>query len=242
MSAVDSLRLAVARVVDDDLALDDGIYSVEVFVNDVELTSRGAGLGMDPYDLLVPQCTLHAEPRPKQVTFARCGCGMSGCDSTKVVVRRDRDVVRWDWVGHRPLDRPALFRFEDYEAEIVRAEADHSWEPPERAAGRLVLERIASRALPDGVVVEGFSSNWDDDNTTFVVALFIEDIGQVRVAFPWNWHDPRSLADKVVTTLVERPRVEWTARYFDENSPGTTHPPRVPGTWIRWRPSMGRPF
>lgn len=241
MSSVDRLRLVVACTVDEDLAWDNGTYSVEVFVNDVELTSRGAGLGMDPYDLLVPECRLHAGPRPRQVPFARCSCGDFGCDSTKVVISREGDLVRWDWVGHRPLDRPVTFRLAEYEAEIVRAETDHSWEPRDRAAGRLILDRAAGRGMPHGVALEGFSNNWDDD-TTFLVTLLIEDVGQVVGAFPWNNHDPGALADEVISTLVERPMVEWTARYLDQGRPGGSDSARIPVTWTGWHPGQGRPF
>lgn len=93
--------------------------------------------------------------------------------------------MRRDWRGHRPLDRPVTFSLAQYEAEIVRAETDRSWEPRDRAAGRLIVERVAGRPLPDGVAVEGFSNNWDDD-TTLVVGLFLEDVGNVSFEAIWR--------------------------------------------------------
>ena len=47
---IDALCLAVAPAGDDA----GGGFQVQVFVNDAEMTSVGAGLGMGPYDLLIP--------------------------------------------------------------------------------------------------------------------------------------------------------------------------------------------
>lgn len=38
-----------------------------VYVNDVEMTSAGAGLGMDPYDVIIPANLLVASPEPHTV-------------------------------------------------------------------------------------------------------------------------------------------------------------------------------
>ena len=57
----------------------DGAFQLLVYVSDVEMTSAGAGLGMDPYDVIIP--------------------------------------------------------------------ADHSWETPERTAGRLILTQIDRKHL-----------------------------------------------------------------------------------------------
>jgi hypothetical protein len=49
-----------------------------MFVNGVEMTAAGAGLGMDPYDLLVPDNRLIATYEPRVVPIARCECGVYG--------------------------------------------------------------------------------------------------------------------------------------------------------------------
>jgi hypothetical protein len=79
---VDTLRLEVSPASDDS----GGGFQVEVFVNDVEMTSAGAGLGMDPYDVLIPENRLIASDSPRTTPIARCGCGVYGCGSTDVTI------------------------------------------------------------------------------------------------------------------------------------------------------------
>jgi len=80
-SGIDSLRLAIASVGD--------VFEVQVYVNGVEMTKAGAGLGMDPYDVLVPANRLVATEQPRTVPIARCECGTYGCGSTDVTIVRD---------------------------------------------------------------------------------------------------------------------------------------------------------
>ena len=79
-TAVDVLRLAVLPAATGA----GGGFEVRVHVNDAEMTSAGAGLGMDPYDLLIPTNRLLAMPQPHTVPIARCECGVYGCGSTDV--------------------------------------------------------------------------------------------------------------------------------------------------------------
>jgi hypothetical protein len=69
-SGIDSLRLAIASVGD--------VFELQVYVNDVEMTKAGAGLGMDPYDVLVPANRLVATEQPWTVPIAQCECGAFG--------------------------------------------------------------------------------------------------------------------------------------------------------------------
>lgn len=67
---MDKLRLGLAQVGRE--------FALEVYVNDVEMTEAGAGLGMDPHDLLLPTNQLIAVPEPRTVPIARCECGTYG--------------------------------------------------------------------------------------------------------------------------------------------------------------------
>jgi hypothetical protein len=102
-----------------------GGFQVEVFVNGTEMTSAGAGLGMDPYDVLVPTNRLVATAQPRTVPIARCACGVYGCGSTDVTIVRDDDRVHWDWSIEVPMHRGVTFAADAYDAEVARMAADH---------------------------------------------------------------------------------------------------------------------
>lgn len=70
-----------------------------------ELTSRGAGLGMDPHEVLVPINRVIPWEQATQSPVARCSCGVDGCGSTDVVIALDGDVVHWDWKIEVPIER-----------------------------------------------------------------------------------------------------------------------------------------
>jgi hypothetical protein len=132
--AVDTLRLAVERF--------DREFAVQAFVNGVEMTAAAAGLGMDPFELLVPDNRLVATDEPRTVPFARCECGEYGCGSTDITIVRDDDRVHWDWLIETPMDRGVTFDAAAYDAEMARMTADHDWETPERTTARLVMDRL----------------------------------------------------------------------------------------------------
>ncbi len=71
----------------------DGAFQLLVYVNDVEMTSAGAGLGMDPYDVIIPVNLLVASPEPHTVPIARCDCRVYGYGSTDITITRSGDLV-----------------------------------------------------------------------------------------------------------------------------------------------------
>ncbi|WP_156758575.1 hypothetical protein [Actinokineospora pegani] len=89
---LDTLRLDVAVPLD---STDRPTHAVRVFVDEVERTERGAGMGMDPYDVFVPVNRLVAAAEPRTVPIARCSCGSYGCGRTDVTITR----VGWRWPG-----------------------------------------------------------------------------------------------------------------------------------------------
>jgi hypothetical protein len=201
---MDELRLAVTELTDGMVG-----WQVEIYVNEVEMTRAGAGLGMDPYDVLVPTNRFAAGTEPATVPAARCTCGEYGCGTTDITIVEDGDLVHWDWSGDTPMERRATFPAGAYRQEVERVAADHGWETPDRTAGRLVLETVDPARLPEGITLDWVASAWRDPGR-FLVSL--TDHGrQVIVPFVWADRTPEELADEIRRTLHEVPRRDWRA-------------------------------
>ncbi len=225
---MDALRLRVTR---EPSETGDG-FQVEVYVNEVEMTSAGAGLGMDPYDLLVPTNRLVAGPEPRTVPIARCNCGVYGCGATTVTISRDGEVVHWDWSVEVPMDRGVSFPADQYDAEVARVAADHSWETPERTAGRLVLTDVDRERLLGSGLRPGWVGNDVRDNEQFRISLDLGDDYQVFVNTPWRGRSPAELARAVCATLA-RPPQQWRATWHPVRR-GVSRPPDIAGpSWER---------
>ena len=222
----DVLRLAVAPA-----AEPAGGFQVRVYVNEVEMTSAGAGLGMDPYDLLVPANRLVATPRPHTVPIARCDCGEYGCGSTDVTITRDGDLVRWDWLLEKPMSRGVRFAAGRYDAEVGRAGADHAWETADRTAGRLVLTHVDRAALQAHGLTVSWVANEYRDPELFRVALRLGDDYQVFLDTPWQDSSPEELAGRVCDALARGPG-RWRATWHAVK-PETAGPPPIARS--RWR-------
>ncbi len=82
----DDLRFQVHASSDSDE------FEVLVFVNGVEMTSRGAGMGMDPYDIFVPENRLRPKVDEFELPIARCTCGTYGCGSTDVRISVEGEI------------------------------------------------------------------------------------------------------------------------------------------------------
>jgi hypothetical protein len=200
---MDQLRLAVTPLPPE---AGHGLQ-VEIYVNDVEVTALGAGLGMDPYDVLVPINRFVAGPKPTRLVVARCTCGEVGCGSTELRIVREGDVVHWDWLIEAPVDRRPTFAADAYQQEVERVAADHSWETPDRTAGRLVLESVDPARLPEGIELHWVAPDWSDPRR-FQVSLM--DRGrQVILRFDWADRTPSELAAEIRRTLHEVPRRDW---------------------------------
>ncbi|WP_442792195.1 hypothetical protein [Micromonospora sp. NBC_01796] len=226
---VDSLRLEVSSAT----AATGGGFQVRVYVNDVEMTSAGAGLGMDPYEILVPTNRLVATSQPRTVPIARCTCGVYGCGSTDVTIVRDGDLVHWDWSIEVPMLRGVSFTATRYDAEVARVAADHSWETPERTAGRLVLTNIDRDRLRTHGLRPSWVANDYRNPELFRVALQIDDDYQVFVDCPWHGRTPEGLAREVCATLALPPE-QWPATW-QAIKPTWRTPPGIAGP--SWRPA-----
>src|SRR5215831_15004493 len=94
-------------------------------------------IGLDPDDLLIDPCPLRAENVPRCVTVGRCSCGIVGCGSVEVEIRRDHhEVIRTALDSSKRVHFLAV----QYDAEIDRALHDLTWETPERTASRLISQ------------------------------------------------------------------------------------------------------
>ncbi|GAB4083437.1 hypothetical protein GCM10028784_00670 [Myceligenerans cantabricum] len=214
-------------------------FQVLVFVDGIEMTSRAAGLGMAPSSLFVPENLLVATGKPRIVPIARCECGEYGCGVTDVRILRQGAVVHWDWLHETPTDHGASFDADQYDAEVARIGADHSWERPEDTAHRLILTGADHERLQ----AEGLTLRWAQpaygSPSTFRVALQTTDnIYQVFLHLPLDGKAPTEIVGDVLQLLDEPPSA-WEAE-FHATLTAVTDPPAIAGT--RWsRADFGRP-
>ncbi len=227
-SVAGTIRFAVARV-SNELGED---LEVQVFVDDVEMTSRGAGLGMSPFGLLFPENRLVATTEPRIVPIARCTCGTYGCGVTDVRIRRQGDVVHWDWLHETPADHGATFDAAAYDAEAARIGADHTWERAEDTAERLILTGVDHAWLDAEGLRLQFARPVFDDPSTYRIVLRTTDRGyQVFLRFPLRGRTPVDVVDEALATL-RTPPASWPAT-FSPTSRTVTGPPGIAGR--RWR-------
>ena len=212
---------------------DVGGFQVLVFVDDVEMTAAGAGLGMDPYDVFVPDNRLVATTEPHRVPIARCECGVYGCGSTDVTIVRAEESVHWDWELEKPMARGVTFPAGAYDAAVEDLVRDRSWETPERRSGRLVLER----ADHDALASNGLELQWvgkdHRDARRFQASLGRATDYQVFVSVPWDDQSPDEVAEAMVAELKRPPR-EWAAAWHPVHSSLTEPPPFAGRQWRRF--------
>ncbi|WP_202872804.1 hypothetical protein [Kribbella capetownensis] len=220
---MDAIRFEVADVPDES----GSGFQVLVYVNDVEMTAVGAGLGMDPYDVFVPDNRLVATSEAHTIPIARCDCGVYGCGSTDVTIVRDGDLVHWDWLYEAPINRGVTFAAAEYDSEVDRLATNYDWEPPDRTAGRLILRDLDRQALLAHGLKPSWTANDYRNSAVFRVALQLDNSYQVFINFPWTDHTPAELARAVCHTLEQRPQT-WNATWH-AIQPSLTHPPNIAG-------------
>ncbi len=130
-----------------------GTVETSIFIDGRPIVAEAftAGPAEQPEYLLGPEHRLHAEVEPHEVRLAEADCTEGCCGALYVTIERRSDEVIWrDW---RNPDRSSVglpaVRFDaaQYDAEIARAENDHSWEWPDRTVARLLWARL--RKQPD---------------------------------------------------------------------------------------------
>ncbi|WP_088282146.1 hypothetical protein [Kineosporia sp. A_224] len=236
--AADRVRFAV-QLADDSV----GGHEVLIFVNDVDVTRAGAGMGMEPFDLLIPRNRLVATKDPVRVPIARCDCGVYGCGSTDVTILRDGDVVHWEWAVEKPMGQGVTFAADEYDVEVARVAADRRWERPEDTSARLVLEdsdrtHLASHGLKLDWVAKDYRNP-----RLLLVALSTgnndyrsaEAGYQIFVRFGRADRTPEAVAAEAVDHLGLVPST-WQASWR-ATKPGVEVPPAMAGadwTWERF--------
>jgi hypothetical protein len=140
------------------------------------------GVGHSP-DILLERGQLRAETEPREVQLAEADCTEGCCGALYVTIAREDDTVRW--YGRRNPDKhptdpaaPALaaeLRFDatQYNAEVDRAQNDHSWESTGQTTARLLRRHF--RNDPTILTRWNCSPNW--------ISADHRDPDQVNVSF-----------------------------------------------------------
>ncbi len=206
-----------------------GTVETRILVNGRHLCAEAftAGPAEQPENLLGPDHPLHADVEPHEVRLAQTDCTEGCCGALFVTIERRGDEVIWrswrnpDCPG---LDLPTLhFDAAEYDAEVARAEADHSWEWPARTVARLVRARL--REQPDLLARWDCAAGWvaagPPDTSRVEVSYFHparprggDDLWLQFVAvidLPAN--DPEDMRDEIVRRITDSDprRPQWLA-------------------------------
>jgi hypothetical protein len=206
---------------------DTNDHEVRFLADGVDLIARHWGdmKGLDPDDIIVDPCPLHSGDASVSVTIARCSCGVVGCGSVEVEIRRSPDYVVWECAERGQTNHPLRLCFvaESYEAEVERALHDHSWETPDRTAARL----LASMVERDQLARYHLTYSWASGRIrarTFTVSLNLEPGPfQVLVHVPWDGQSAQKIAQTCRDLLAQPPdawpEVVWHAQGADRTPP-----------------------
>jgi hypothetical protein len=208
-------------------------FQLLLHVNELDLIAAAGVRGMKPHEVLLPVNRLAANSEPHTLHIARCpACGDADCCDTDVTITRDGDVVHWDWVRAKLMDRRVSFPAADYDAEIARVAADDSWETPALRAVRQVLIGSHPHLEPLGLefesVVERTRAN------TFDFTLTNGDY-QVMMEFPWQDRSPSALA-ATVCEMLALPSSQWDATWWPTRWELRDVPPSFAGPGWRRNP------
>jgi len=192
---------------------------VIVRIDGADVSRADGNGGPDPWHVLVPVNRFVATGEVTTATIACCpGCGPA-CFAVEARIRRDGDVVRWEWGG-----RTTVFDAAAYDAEVARAGAEYGWETAERRAGRLILTGLA---LPPGIVGVRAST---DRAGRLEVWLEEPDEYQIFVALPWDEQRPDESAAEIRAVLAG-PAGRWPARWHAVRAGQDGRPPYAGDSW-----------
>ncbi|MFD4866129.1 hypothetical protein [Streptomyces sp. NPDC058412] len=125
----------------------------------------------NPPEYLLDSGRLRAAAEPREVQLCEAYCTEGCCGALYVTIRRDGDEVVWDgWRGAVGPPPPA-YRFDAaaYDAELARAEQDHSWCWPARSTARLIAAGLRDRPELTArweVAPSWIGTDWRDPDTT----------------------------------------------------------------------------
>ncbi|MCX4846447.1 hypothetical protein [Streptomyces sp. NBC_00893] len=146
-------RLRIEATVLDPV--DPDIVETRILIDGRPLVPAAFGRGgAHSPEYLLDSGRLRATDEPREVQLAEAYCTEGCCGALHVTIRRDGDHVIWsDWRRPPPPPSPLParelpeYRFEAaaYDAEIARAENDHSWTWPARKTARLIAAGLRDR-------------------------------------------------------------------------------------------------
>lgn len=172
-------------------------HEVRILADGKDLIGDAPGLmGLDPWELYRQSELLEGG----RAIIARCGCGVSGCDSLRVDIRIGAQFA--EWIGKNIQLR---FAADQYTAWISGAANDHSWEDAGRRAERLVHEHLAGTTLGDGKTLRWASSRIKAKQ---IQLSFVDDTGQTLLGLDWDGADPATAinaANKLLKQLRGTP-------------------------------------
>ncbi|MFF7777419.1 hypothetical protein ACFZCG_23700 [Streptomyces tanashiensis] len=186
-------QLLSLRVVVPSLGAEQSTVECRPIVDERDILAEvfGEGPAEDPRYLLSPRTPLHATETPHEVRLAEAGCTEGCCGAVYVTVSREGQHVIWsDWRNpdDEELSLPEFrFDFDQYEAEIDRAAADHTWEWPARTVARLLEERLRTRTdwLSTWECELGAVSAWPWAPDRITVFLFHPGRSAISADHPW---------------------------------------------------------
>jgi hypothetical protein len=144
------------------------------------------------------------------------------------------DVVHWDWLLERPIDRRTTFDRAQYLDEVRRFEMDHSWETLERTAVRLIVPHAFSRLERERRLRFAFAGNDHRDGRRFRVVFTFDERYQVFAVFDWDGRGPEELVNAIGQALT-RPPSEWNAEWHGITAEARTQPPPFAGpNWSKY--------
>ncbi|MFE2171150.1 hypothetical protein ACFXB3_39715 [Streptomyces sp. NPDC059447] len=159
-------------------AADSSAVETRILADGVPLVPALFGKGRgNPPEYLLDSGRLRAGSEPREVQLVEAYCTEGCCGALYVTIRRDGDEVVWDgWRGAvGPTPPPYRFDAAAYDAELARAERDHSWCWPARSTARLIAAGLRDR--PDLAsrweIAPGWvGTDWRDPDTPVVQLVF----------------------------------------------------------------------
>lgn len=189
-----------------------------ILVDGIPLVPALFGKGRaNPPEYLLDSGRLRATAEPREVQLAEAYCAEGCCGALYVTIRRDGADVVWDGWRGAVGPQPPAYRFEAaaYDAEVERAERDHSWCWPARSTARLIAAGLRER--PEllsrwDLSVNWVGTDWQDPHTTVVRLVYTppdraegtEGAPPPRLYFDWRLPDDGSPPQERAAAALER--------------------------------------
>lgn len=188
---------------------DSSAVETRILIDGIPLVPALFGKGRaNPPEYLLDNGRLRAAAEPREVQLCEAYCTEGCCGALYVTIRRDGDEVVWDgWRGAVGTPPPA-YRFDAaaYDAELERAERDHSWCWPARRTARLITAGLRER--PEllrrwDLAATWVGTDWHEPHTTVLWLAFSPRDGAegpdgtpLRLHFEWRLPDDDGLQPK----------------------------------------------